>query len=315
MGLCKCPNRKVTNLFCFQHHVNVCEQCLASQHSQCIVRSYVQWLQDNDFNPNCLLCNNLLTENGETVRLICYDIFHWSCLNQYFQKLPLNTAPDGYQCPQCKQCIFPQANLVSPIADQLRQKLATVTWARAGLGLPLVEDNRSQRQSPQQLTETEKNGYVIVSQQQQQNQSSSSVSLPVEQQGLSYHTKGKSYSSDTETMLSSTLNLVQDVDDDKYKRRSIFSWFARYLRSRQVSGTKRKPMSRLRWTCYLIIVCLFVFVTIFTILHSLTRSSDDDNDPQFDPLNNPMIRVGNRFIQKLKNKSFGSVNNQQQQDE
>eukprot|EP00051_Salpingoeca_urceolata_P011445 m.141650 g.141650 ORF g.141650 m.141650 type:complete len:64 (+) comp17124_c0_seq2:192-383(+) len=30
MGLCKC--RVVTTLFCFQHRVNVCENCLVSEH-------------------------------------------------------------------------------------------------------------------------------------------------------------------------------------------------------------------------------------------------------------------------------------------
>lgn len=32
MGLCKCPKRKVTNLFCFEHRVNVCESCLVTGH-------------------------------------------------------------------------------------------------------------------------------------------------------------------------------------------------------------------------------------------------------------------------------------------
>uniref|UniRef100_A0A3B3ST85 Zinc finger protein-like 1 n=1 Tax=Paramormyrops kingsleyae TaxID=1676925 RepID=A0A3B3ST85_9TELE len=34
MGLCKCPKRKVTNLFCFEHRVNVCEHCLVTNHSK-----------------------------------------------------------------------------------------------------------------------------------------------------------------------------------------------------------------------------------------------------------------------------------------
>lgn len=34
--------------------------------------------------------------------------------------------------------VFPPQNLVSPVADELREKLAGVNWARAGLGLPLV---------------------------------------------------------------------------------------------------------------------------------------------------------------------------------
>ena len=32
MGLCKCQKRKVTNLFCFEHDVNVCEYCLVADH-------------------------------------------------------------------------------------------------------------------------------------------------------------------------------------------------------------------------------------------------------------------------------------------
>ena len=32
MGLCKC--RTVTTLFCFQHRINVCEQCMVRDHSK-----------------------------------------------------------------------------------------------------------------------------------------------------------------------------------------------------------------------------------------------------------------------------------------
>ncbi|KAI2560855.1 ZFPL1 isoform 8 [Pan troglodytes] len=71
MGLCKCPKRKVTNLFCFEHRVNVCEHCLVANHAKCIVQSYLQWLQDSDYNPNCRLCNIPLASR-ETTRLVCY---------------------------------------------------------------------------------------------------------------------------------------------------------------------------------------------------------------------------------------------------
>ena len=37
MGLCKCPKKKVTNLFCFEHRVNVCEHCLISNHPKVIL--------------------------------------------------------------------------------------------------------------------------------------------------------------------------------------------------------------------------------------------------------------------------------------
>jgi hypothetical protein len=162
MGLCKCPQRKVSTLFCFKHHVNVCESCLVNEHPQCIVRSYVSWLQDNDYNPNCSLCQRSLTETDqETIRLICYDLFHWSCLDEYFRSFPLNTAPDGYTCPTCHTCIFPSTNLVSPVADHVRKKLSTVNWATR---LPILSSDEPMihQDKQQSLMETEKNGYVIV---------------------------------------------------------------------------------------------------------------------------------------------------------
>ncbi|XP_078238198.1 zinc finger protein-like 1 [Pogona vitticeps] len=68
------------------------------------------------------------------------NLFHWSCLNETASQLPKNTAPAGYQCPSCQGPIFPPANLVSPVASVLREKLSTVNWARAGLGLPLIDE-------------------------------------------------------------------------------------------------------------------------------------------------------------------------------
>ena len=66
------------------------------------------------------------------------DVFHWDCLDNYARQLPPNTAPAGYTCPVCKSCVFPANNVMSPVADTLRELLSKVNWARAGLGLPLV---------------------------------------------------------------------------------------------------------------------------------------------------------------------------------
>lgn len=45
--------------------------CDISLPLQCIVQSYLQWLQDSDYNPNCRLCNTPLASR-ETTRLVCY---------------------------------------------------------------------------------------------------------------------------------------------------------------------------------------------------------------------------------------------------
>lgn len=41
MGLCKCPKKKVTTQFCFEHRVNVCEHCLVSNHPKVSYLSFV----------------------------------------------------------------------------------------------------------------------------------------------------------------------------------------------------------------------------------------------------------------------------------
>lgn len=66
------------------------------------------------------------------------DVFHWDCLNARQSALPTNTAPRGHQCPICETEIFPTSNLVSPVADALKQQLVKSNWGRSGLGLALV---------------------------------------------------------------------------------------------------------------------------------------------------------------------------------
>jgi len=141
MGLCKCPQRKVTNIFCYEHRVNVCEHCLMQNHPKCVVDTYRNWITDSVFSPKCTLCSDDLV-NGETVRLLCFHIVHWSCLDSWAKSLPATTAPAGYTCPVCQRmCLFPALNQVSPIADALRNRLADVNWARVGLGLPLMDSD------------------------------------------------------------------------------------------------------------------------------------------------------------------------------
>jgi hypothetical protein len=53
----------------------------------------------------------------------------------------------------------------------------------------------------------------------------------------------------------------------------------------------------------MIFIILFVFLTILTVLYHLTRGDNDENinrneDPQFNPFNNPFIRVAGRFLKK-----------------
>jgi hypothetical protein len=96
-------------------------------------------------------------------------------------------------------------------------------------------------------------------------------------------------------------------DEDKYKRRSILSWLARWLRTQQQTNRKsasinnRTQIPRTRFTICMILLILFIFITILTVLYHFTRGDNNEHldridDPQFNPLNNPFIRVGNRLL-------------------
>lgn len=117
---------------------------------------------------------------------------------------------------------------------------------------------------------------------------------------------------------------MQFDEEDKYKRRSVFTWFARWLRSQQSTHRKsalssqRTQLSRTRFTVYVILVVVFVFITVLTVLYHLTRGDDNEqldriNDPQFNPLNNPFIRVGNRFLKNPLKDSNPSADHAQPQ--
>ncbi|KAI8811699.1 hypothetical protein BJ742DRAFT_126977 [Cladochytrium replicatum] len=127
MGLCKC--RQVTNLFCFEHRKNVCEKCILSDHPRCIVRSYLQWLQDSDYDPICGICLRQL-DQGELVRLCCLDLFHIECVNERCSTLPEHTAPAGYGCPTCNLAIMPTENARSSIAELVRLTFRDAKWAQ-----------------------------------------------------------------------------------------------------------------------------------------------------------------------------------------
>ncbi|XDV19834.1 hypothetical protein PO909_025237 [Leuciscus waleckii] len=311
MGLCKCPKRKVTNLFCFEHRVNVCEHCLVSNHNKCIVQSYLQWLQDSDYNSNCSLCSQPL-DSQDTVRLVCYDLFHWSCLNELAARQPLYTAPAGYQCPTCQGPVFPPPNLASPIADMLRELLSSVNWARAGLGLPLQKKERlyctPSYQSDLSI-ETDHAPAVDITM-----SNPTLTSLPPHQDVEHIHNNGElsvqkhsvinmSTTSTTDTVTINTATSPRkvydtrdsgnsevmqiDFDDDKYRRRPALSWFAQVLKNR--SNPKKKALTLKQRIFMLLLVGVIGFFTLIIIMAKLGRASAE-SDPNLDPMLNPNIR-------------------------
>ena len=139
--------------------INTCQFCMLFQ---CIVQSYLNWLKDSDFSNTCPLSGRDL-KSCDTIRLLSYrkyhnfasqpgskyifsDVYDWEALDKHFREYPPTTAPAGFKCPVSGSPLFPAENQAGPVADALREKLKTVSWARIGLGLPLIEEEQSEEQ-------------------------------------------------------------------------------------------------------------------------------------------------------------------------
>ncbi|KAI5633050.1 zinc finger protein-like 1 [Phthorimaea operculella] len=303
MGLCKCPKRRVTNQFCFEHRVNVCEYCMVTNHPKCIIQSYLQWLQDSDYNPICEICTKPLSE-GECIRLTCYHVFHWGCAEARYRALPRTTAPAGYQCPSCATPVFPPPNLVSPVADELRAKLAGVNWARAGLGLPLLSEDQDMKgaasrrsQSPiehsqyyNSTIDSQRGTPVGASDDESTSRSAngtphSVVQIPDDPVNIYDNTSMKRSDSlqggqasrkgfKTIDQLSKSSNNF-DHDENKYKQKSTFAWISRWWINSLPSSRVRRAggIYRRYW------IMLFVLIAVVVVLVLLSRRDVDDDNP------------------------------------
>lgn len=311
MGLCKCPKRKVTNQFCFEHRVNVCEHCMVASHAKCVVQSYLAWLQDSDYSPDCQFCQGPLNTEQDCVRLVCYHLFHWVCLERHFRALPASTAPAGYTCPCCSSPVFPSDNLVSPVADKLRSILQDVNWARAGLGLPLLEDKEERqpghvptgpRPNPegedvprpglhlaQELLAGGGGGGAMQGPDksvQDWKQETTVVNLDT---STSRRGGTESLGLFSSALASSPL-ITGDPDsrEEKYKRRAPTDWFLRWWRTMmKPAAQRRRGAAGWLMVGLLLLLGLLSLVAVFSYL---SRGGVDD--PLLDPMNNPNIRVG-----------------------
>jgi len=99
MGVCKC--KKKTTLFCFVHKKPVCEECISTDHSNCVIKTYLEWLQNSEYESlSCVVCHEKITE--KPTRLLCLDIIHAECLEIHLRSLKQNNSPiTEYTCPSC----------------------------------------------------------------------------------------------------------------------------------------------------------------------------------------------------------------------
>ncbi|KAH8284371.1 hypothetical protein KR018_010609 [Drosophila ironensis] len=305
MGLCKCPKRLVTNQFCFEHRVNVCEHCMVQSHPkvhtsshfyslyslsslQCIVQSYLQWLRDSDYVSNCTLCGTTL-EQGDCVRLVCYHVFHWDCLNARQAALPANTAPRGHQCPTCSVEILPNSNLVSPVAEALKNYLAQVNWGRNGLGLALLSEEQqpakakagANHASVSNMTKVHHVHHAGVERERTKQNGHEAMSPHSVLLMDAFNPPSGEYASSRRPLLPRQPPIGgTDRDDNKYQRRSPAELLSRWTR-RWYAPSSRPPWRR---TWFIVVSGMLTFVLFIYLMAWLGRGSSDTLD---DGWNNP----------------------------
>ncbi|KAH7939904.1 hypothetical protein HPB52_018886 [Rhipicephalus sanguineus] len=279
MGLCKCPRKKVTNQFCYEHRVNVCEHCMVAQHPTCIVQSYLQWLQDSDYDPICQICRKELS-NGTCTRLLCYHVFHWACLDEYCKRMPKTTAPAGYGCPSCGSAIVPASHIESPVADALNVLLKAASWANASPSIPEIPQQK-QPSGPQgdvhEASASSANSLAQSAPPPWRAQSSAPNAAPpmhttiAPENSVNYGTAANSHMTSSRKIFTATqgnfVTSAPDYDEDK-----------------------RDPHTFLkRWVVLSILIVLGLFTVVYFLMHWGRAAAE--SDPLLDPRLNPDIRV------------------------
>ncbi|KAG6455441.1 hypothetical protein O3G_MSEX009236 [Manduca sexta] len=264
---------------------------MVTNHPKCIIQSYLQWLQDSDYNPICEICTKPLSE-GECIRLTCYHVFHWACAESRYRSLPRTTAPAGYQCPSCATPVFPPPNLVSPVADVLKEKLAGVNWARAGLGLPLLSEDQDLKgaasrrsQSPMDSTsyytmDSHRGTPVGASDDESSSRPSNAtphsiVQIPDDPVNVFDNTVkrndglqgGQASRKNLKSTDHSKETVNYDHDENKYKQKSTFAWISRWWKNTLPSSRVRRAGGIYRRYWILLLVLLIVIMLLLLLSH------------------------------------------------
>lgn len=277
---------------------------MVESHPKCVVQSYLQWLKDSDWDSRCSLCKTDL-QLQHCVRLVCYHVFHWSCLDEYAGKLPANTAPAGYACPECHQPILPPVNLVSAVADQLRSQLASSDWARPGSRLVLggvekfassvvtsndglhVENEQTAVQHLQLSTSS------TASDLSDTDRSVSQIDSSIIDVGGSTHYREHYQPGDGGRLVEEChpfTTIDSDSSENKYRRRVPLERLHRWLRRMGCFSWSGRVRSIRRRSTLFPLLAAVALVALLSLLRFMLIDKDQKSDI-FDPLSNPNIHV------------------------
>jgi len=287
MGICKC--RKRTDLFCFVHKKAVCESCIATEHKTCVIKTYVEWLTDSEYeNVSCGICKGELSDEN-VLRLTCLDLFHPECIDVYASSLPAHTAKAGYLCPLCSKALFPSDNS-SPIAQELTKHLAQAAWSNT-LVTGKILDSITSPPPPQQDQKDNVSANIDNSdhdtKQQSQSNSSSMESLSSPPSKRSTAVEVTNVNSESVVGIASrkpqtkeyVIN-VNDEDDDKYRKRSFTQLLTAlgFIKPSSKSVKISKARIRLDTRRMLIIIALIsCLITVIVLGSQMTSESASVN--------------------------------------
>jgi len=244
------------------HKKAVCEKCICQEHKTCVVRTYVDWLTDSDYDPPvCGICKGDIA-NDHVLRLVCLDLFHPECVDVYAASLPPHTAKAGYLCPTCSKPIFPpdQSN---PLAIELHNHLHKASWA----------SNLLIGKTPDTVTLQSLDNLISPANSSNSNNNNSIINNNITTDAIGIASR-KPQPRDLATDLQATQ--YQD-DDDKYKKRGIAQLLVALglmKPSKPIKGT-RQIRIRLNSRRLLIILALAAcLVTVVILGFSLTTEDD-----------------------------------------
>ncbi|RXG69135.1 Zinc finger protein-like 1-like protein [Armadillidium vulgare] len=193
-------------------------------------------------------------------------------------------------------CLFlfniPASNLVSPVADALREILLKSSAKYSGHGNKSEDSSllvgthnnlQNDRGIPDGRDTTTAVPLLTEQYQNSHHQSSSS-----QHRSSTLAASGKTRKvSDASSIY---INNEEDTGENKYKRRPALEWFNRWLRTFHRPSSRHHQAllgGRRRMTILLIIIAV---CTVIALLSYLGRSASNE-DPMLDPFNNPNIRI------------------------
>lgn len=202
----------------------------------------MQWLENSSYLAACTLCQQNLSID-HCIRLLCYHVFHWNCLNNYGESITSANQGSGdisVNCPSCNVPLAPPTDISSPLAEEIRKQLSTAQWCRANLS----------RSSPLPTSNNISNDIVIRNNISENGPKLSSqlapafhplpqpppVVIPFNHDNpldcdefINSVPNARKFFNGNHVFYDSHTN-IRDVDEDKYRRRSMLETIYKWLR-------------------------------------------------------------------------------------